>query len=292
MRTWLTSNTVRGALIFAVPVLFAFSAAGQATTSDAPDPRAIIQRSVERDAQNYELLSRYTYTVQDVERRFNGDGDVTSSESKTYEVMMLAGSPYERVIAEDGEPLSDREAEKQQEKLDKELAKRLKNPEKERADYEKERAEQREFVREIPEAFDFTLLGTEEIRGRPAWKIHATPRQDFEPQHSRADNLKKVRGTVWVDQADYQWVRADLEVIDTITWGWFVVRIQPGGEIHFEQRRINDEIWLPSEIHIRADVRVALLKTIRAAFDTTYSDYRRFETESQIVDIESLAAPE
>ncbi len=251
-----------------------------------------MQRSVRKDAQNYELLARYTYTTVSTDNRYEKDGSLGSSESETHEVMMLAGSPYEKLIAKDGELLSEKDAEKEQEKLDKELHNRLKDPGKERAEWEKERAEEREFLQEVPDAFTFTLLGEEVVNGRPAWKIHAEPREDFEPQHSQAKTFQKFRATFWVDQEDYQWARADLELIDTLSWGWFVLRFAPGGRITFEQKSLNDEIWLPINFHIRADARVALLKTIRAEINVDYSDYHRFETESQIVDVQSLSAPE
>lgn len=251
----------------------------------------IVQRSVARDEQNYELLARYTYTTVSTDKRYKKDGSLDSSESKTHEVMMLAGSPYEKLVAEDGKPLSKKDAEKEQNKLDKELRKRQKDPKKERAEWEEERAKQREFLSELPNAFTFTLLGTEMLNGRPAWKIHAEPREDFEPQHSRADAFKKVRATLWVDQKDFQWARADLELIDTMSWGWFLLRLAPGGKITIDQKSLNDEVWLPTNINIRADARVALFKMIRAEINIDYRDYQRFETESQIVDIQSLSSP-
>ncbi len=254
----------------------------------APDPAEIVRRSVQRDQENYRRLQNYTFLERSEETRYTKEGETTSTDSETDEVLMLAGRPYYRVVAKDGKPLSEKDARKEQEKLDKELAKRLKDPEKDHAKYEKERAEERRFLLEIPDAFDLTLLGQDEIDGIPAWKIHAEPRPDYEPKEKQAKNLKKVRGTFWIDQNDYQWVKAELEVIDTISWGWFVLRIPPGATITFSQTRVNDEVWLPEHIHVRADARVALLKKFRVGIDVTYRDYRRFSTESEIVNVEEV----
>jgi len=53
--------------------------------------------------------------------------------------------------------------------------------------------------------------------------------------------------------------------------------------ISFSQTRVNDEVWLPRAAHIRADARLGLLKTFRMGFDLAYSNYRKFQSESQVV---------
>ena len=253
----------------------------QAQEAVVQDATSIVRRSISQDAQNYQRLENYTFTDHTIDRRLDKDGSVSSSATETSEVMMLAGRPYTRLIARDGQPLSEKDTRKEQEKMDKELDKRLKNPEKDRAKFEAEREEERRFLQEIPEAFELTLLGEERVDGLPVWKIAAEPRPDYEPRERRAGLLKKVRGIIWIDQADFQWVRAELDVIDTITWGLFIVRIQPGGRIEFAQTRVNDEVWLPSSVRVRANARVALIKMIRLEQDTVFQDYRKFQTESQ-----------
>lgn len=257
----------------------------------AQDPLEIVRRSVERDQSNFERLINYTFFEDSAETRYNKDGSVKSVERTTDEVLMLAGRPYYRLVARDGKPLSEKDARKEQEKLDKELAKRLKESEKDKAKWAKERAEERQFLQEIPQAYDFTLIGAQEIDGRAVWQIHAEPREDFKPEEGRAKVLSKIRGDVWIDQTEYQWVKAEFDVIDTISWGWFVLRIPPGARITFEQTRINDEVWLPDNIHVRADAKLGLLKTFRLGMDVVYRDYRKFQTESQIVDV-TAADPE
>ena len=90
----------------------------------------------------------------------------------------------------------------------------------------------------------------------------------------------------WIDQAGYQWVKAEIDVINTISWGFFILRIPPGARIEFSQMRVNDEVWLPKQVHVRADAKLGLLKTFRANVDITYRNYRKFRTESQILDVQ------
>ena len=252
-------------------------------------PQEIVRRSVDRDAQNFERFKDYTFHEFQDQKQLDKKGKVSHRDTELNEVLMLGGRPYSRLLERDGKPLSKKDSEKEQTKLDKEAAKRTKETDRDRAKFEKDRLEERKFAREIPEAFNFTLLGEENLDGLPVWKIQAEPKPGFKPKDGRADLLKKVRGTIWVDQAGYQWVRAEIDVIDTISWGFFVLRIPAGAKISFLQMRVNDEVWLPKTVHIRADAKLALLKTFRLDMDIAYSDYRKFRAESQIIDAQEVA---
>lgn len=256
----------------------------------AQDANEIIRRSVERDAANFQRFRDYTFQQTTERRRYDRQGRVSSTETETFEVLILAGYPYERLIARDGRPLSEKEERKEAEKLDKELAKRLKDPARNLAQFEKDRAEQRRFIREIPEAFTFTLLGEETADGLPVWKIHAEPRPGYKPRDRRAKVFPRIRGDLWIDQSEYQWVKAEVRVIDTISWGLFLLRIPAGATITFSQTRVNNEVWLPKQIGLRADARLGLLKTFRVGLEIAYSNYRKFRSESQVVGAEEVAA--
>ncbi len=252
----------------------------------AQDPREIVRQSVERDAGNFARFKDYTFHTLYEEKRLDKNGKVSSTETELTEVLILGGRPYERVLERDGKPLSAKEVMKEQEKLDREAAKRAKESDREKARYEKERQEERRFAREVPDAFNFTLLGQEQRDGLPVWKIQAEPKPGYKPRASRADMLQKVRGTIWIDQAGYQWVAAEIDVVQTISWGWFILRIPPGAHISFGQTRVNDEVWLPKQVHIRGDAKLGLLKTFRMDVNIAYSDYRKFRAQSQVIDAE------
>lgn len=252
-------------------------------------PQEIVRRSVDRDARNFERFKDYTFHEFQDQKQLDKRGKVSHRDTELNEVLMLGGRPYSRLLERDGKPLSEKNARKEQAKLDKEAAKRAKETDRDRAKFEKDRLEERKFAREIPDAFNFTLIGEEMLDGLPVWKIQAEPKPGFKPRDKRADLLRKVHGTIWVDQAGYQWVRAEIDVIGTISWGLFVLRIPAGAKISFLQMRVNDEVWLPKTVHIRADAKLALLKTFRLDMDIAYSDYRKFRAESQIIDTQEVS---
>ena len=249
----------------------------------AQDPLEIVRRSLDRDLSNFERLKDYTYQQREENREYDAHGKVKKTESETSDVLILAGRPYERVIARNDKAVSEKDARKEQDKMDRELTRRQNLSAKEQAKLEKERAENRKFLREVPDAFSFRLVGEETISGKPAWVIDAEPRADFHPKDAGAKVLSKVRAKIWIDQGEYQWVKAEAEVLDTLSFGLALFRLAPGGRLNFEQTRINDEVWLPAHIYVRADARLAYVKKLRAEIDVTYRDYKKFQADSRIV---------
>jgi hypothetical protein len=61
------------------------------------------------------------------------------------------------------------------------------------------------------------------------------------------------------------------------------VRLDSGARIHFQQAHVNDEVWLPSQISIKASARLGIFKRLRVEEDTTYRNYRKFQTDSRMV---------
>lgn len=259
-------------------------ARGAPAQEHAPDTLDIVRRSVERDWTDYESRKNYTYDERIEFRQYSRDGRLANSRSETNEILILAGRPYERLTARDDRPLPERETRKQQQKLDEELAKRQHESPGTRARYEKEREEERAFIREIPDAFTFRLVETGAVSNQPAWVIEAQPKLGYRGVHADARNFAKVSAKIWIEQATYHWVKVDAEVLDTISGGLGLLRVARGGTLHFEQTRVNDEIWLPSSILVRFEARLALVKKLRGEFDIRYSNYRKFQSDSKIVE--------
>jgi len=261
--------------------LLALSAVFFVHAQDAAD---IIRHSVERDATNFERFKNYTFLERFEERRYGRSGNLSSKEVETYEFMVLGGRPYGKLVERDDKALPAKEARKEQDKMDKESAKRERESASDKAKQDQDRAEERRYLREVPEAFDFSLQGTEQIDGRPVWIIAAQPKPGYKPKLKRAEILAHLRGKIWVDQADYQWVKAEVEVIDLISFGLGLLRLAPGSILNLEQVRVNEEVWLPARISVRADARLAYLRKLHEELDITYRDYKKFQADSRIVE--------
>jgi hypothetical protein len=254
-----------------------------ASAALAQDANEIVRRASDRDFTNFEARKNYTYQERQEVREYNGKGKLTKTEIETHEILILQGQPYEKLIARNDHPLSEKDAQKEQKKLDNEVEKRKKQSAAEKAKLEKERLEEQKYLREFTEAFDFKVIGEEAVSGKPAWVILVTPKQGYRPKLSDAKMFTKLRGKVWISKDEYHWVKAEGEAIDTLSFGFFLFRVAPGATVSFEQTSVNGEVWLPSRISVRAEARIAILKKMRAEVDITYREYRKFQADSKIV---------
>ncbi len=252
----------------------------------------IIRKSLALESRNFEQSKDYIYQSKEIITESDGSGRAKSTKSRTHDVLILYGRPYSRLIARDGKPLSGSDLNKEEERLRREMEKRRKAAEdpgsKERREYEKNRAESRKFLNEIPEAYNFQLVGEEAISGKPAWVIQAEPRPGYHASDSRAKMFSKIHGRLWIDQSEFQWVKVDAETMDTISFGWFLARLAKGSWFRFEQARVNEEVWLPSHAEIGIDGRLAVFKKLRAGVNISYSNYRKFQTDSKVISTQPL----
>ena len=238
---------------------------------------------------NYQKQRDYTYIVRKVENKLDGEGGIKSSESKTYEVMELYGEQIEREIAKDGRPLSEKDAAKEEDRIDKLTGERKNESEgdrtKRQAEEEKQREKNREFVREVADAYDFRLLGSETLNGRDAWVIGGEPRPGFQAHLKEARILPKYHGRLWIDKKELQLVKLDVEAIDTVSFGWVLARIYKGTRLVIEQTRVNEEVWLPQRVSFRFDARIALVKSYNEEDEDTFRDYKKFRATAKIVSV-------
>jgi len=251
------------------------------------DAREIVRRSVELDQVNWLRMADYTWVAQSSERHFDSRNHVTSEHQEAWETIVLDGLPYRRMLERDHQPLPAAEQRKQQEKLDAAVARLEKETPKEkerrRADYEKSRRREREFLMEVADAYDFHLEGDQKVDGHDVWVISGTPHPGYHAKSREGKALLKIRGRIWIEKAGYEWVRLEAETTETISFGLFLARLNPGAKLVFEQTRVNEEVWLPKREFLSGSGRIGLLKRVAQDQEITWNSYKRFRVESKIV---------
>jgi hypothetical protein len=217
--------------------------------------RQLFRVVADKDRENDKRLRDYTYTERDVQHNLDGKGQTKSIEVKKYEVLEIYGEQVQRLIEKDDKPLNARDAAKEEEKIQKIIDKRENESEDDRRKREekeeKEREDNRKFVNEVADAYNFKLVGTELVGDREAWVIDGEPRPGYEPKMKEAKYLSKFRGRVWIDKGDLQLAKMDLEAIDTVSVGWVLARVHKGTRVMLEQARVKDEVWLPRQRHFQ-----------------------------------------
>ncbi|MGE5726845.1 MAG: hypothetical protein ACM34G_16815 [Acidobacteriota bacterium] len=263
-------------------------AASSASTSLSQDQiRQLIRETADHDMANDKKQRDYTYVEREENHRVDGKGRVKSTEIKTYDVMEIYGEQVQKLISKNDKPLSEKEAKKEDEKIQKLIDKRRKESpadrEKRLQKEEKDREDGRKFVGEVADAYNFRFLGVESLDGRENYVIDAEPRPDYKPHLKEAKILPKFRFRAWIDKDETQWRKLDVQCIDTVSFGLFLLRVHKGSRIVIEQTRVNNEVWLQKHITLNADFRLALLKNFAFNVDITDSDYRKFGSNTKII---------
>jgi hypothetical protein len=259
----------------------------KARTLSIEEIQPLIRAVAEKDIANDVKQRDYTYFQREEEHKLDGEGKEKSQETRSYEIMMLYGQQVRRLIARNDKPLSAQESAKEEKKIQEVMHKReQETPEQRGKRLQKEnrdREEQRAFVREIADAYNFRLVGTETRDGRETYIIDADPRPGFHPHLKDARYLPKFRGRIWIDSAETQWVKLEVEAIDTVSWGLFLARLHKDSRISIELTHVNEEVWLPKSVSLKLSARVALLKNYNVIEDVSYRDYKKFRSDTKIV---------
>ena len=257
-----------------------------ALTLFAQDAKEILKRALDHDERNLAILDTYMYERKTIVRFLDKNGRIEDTKEALNEVFHVDGSQVERHLLKNGKTLSGNDEAAEQKRVDREVAKIKAESPKDRArrrgETDKDKREEIEARREIVDAYDVKLLASQSINGRLCWGLDATPRPDFRGKGRRADQIRKLKGKAWIDQASYELVKLDLTSLDTISFGWFLFRLSAGAQIRVEQALVNNEVWLPQFVGIRADARI-LGKLKRVSIDISYTKFRKFSSDSKLI---------
>jgi hypothetical protein len=256
-------------------VTFLGLAAGPAWCAEST-ARSLVAQSIANYENDWKAVLDYTYIERDVAKE-------SSEKVELYQVTVVDGTPYNRLIARDGHPLDTEESRRQAEKYQKVLDARDKETPEQRARRIRKYDNERAFLKEIPDAFDMKMLGDETVDGRPNCVIQLTPKEGYVPDSKYARIFPSIEGKLWIDQHDMRWTKAVAQVIDTISFGWILARIGPGAHITMTQEKVGEH-WFPKKIEVEGMARILLVKN-RTIDDTIwYENYKRLNRSPAATD--------
>jgi hypothetical protein len=207
----------------------------------------------------------------DEDRRLDSFGQVKSENIDVTRMITVNGARFEQLLEHNGQPPSSTE----QRKSDVDLDKLKHETPEQRTERLLKDQENRSFLRDVLDAFDFQLIGEEILGGRQAYVFQATPHLGYHA-HGKYDKMfSKVEGKLWVDKQDFGWVKVDGEVTQSFSMGLFVARVQRGSHIILEQTCVGDAVWVPKRLEMRATARILFVKSLDLERILTYSDYRQ-----------------
>ena len=257
------------------------------TTLGAQDAREIVRRAVELSQRDSQSTSNYSYLQRQETRELDHAGQVKTRKIETWNIVFLEGSPYRRLVARNDQPLAAEEQKTEEDKLHWNESQRRMETSEQRArrvgEWQRRQERQRQPVKELADAFDFTRLPDEQIGGRPTFRIDGLPKHGYKPKSQLAAAIfPKVKLRMWIDKRDYQGARVEMEVLEPISFIGFLVRLAKGSRLLIEQTPVEEGVWLPKQFSLTAAARVLLLKGLNRELDFSFSGYKRLPPEAKV----------
>jgi len=246
---------------------FPFSA-----VAGAPNVADIVKRSMAASNADWKAAPEFAFTERDVETKRGGAQVI-----KTYQVMMIDGSQYNRLVAINDHPLSAAQNAEEEQKLRQETKRRESESPRVRAKrvakYERERHQDHQMMGEMMVAFNWRLEGEGTVDGHDVYILDATPKPGYVPHSRETRVLTGMRGRMWVDKTTYQWVKVEAEVVKPVEFGMFIAKVGPGTKFELEQRPVSGNVWLPSHFSMKVNASVLGMFSENSTDDETYSHY-------------------
>jgi hypothetical protein len=260
------------AVLAASSPLFAQSSGSEKRQSQpsVPDARRIVALSIAATERSWRARDYYTYTERDDDRRMDALGQIKWENTDVSNMILVDGARFAQHIEHNGQvpPIKERK------KLDADLDKLKHETPEEKTTRLRQDQENRSFLEDVLEAFDFHLVGEQTIAGRLAYVIQATPHPGYHAGGKYAKIFPRVEGKLWIDEENFGWIKVDGQVTESFSMGLIVARVQQGSHVILEQTCVGDAVWVPRRLELRAAARIFFVKSLDIDRIFTYWDYR------------------
>jgi hypothetical protein len=281
----------------AAPVTAQASAETKADEVERPLPDIPeLMRAVEVNQRASEAVEKdYLYRSVQTQEETDGHGGVKKSETREYDIFWVNGVPVHRMTRKNGKELSAEEQKKENEQIDKEVAKAKER----RAKADEKGAETDPqghdlvTVSRLLELGSFTNARRVQLNGRDTIAVDFAGDPKAKTKTRFEDVIRDLAGTAWVDEQDRMLVKAQGHFLNNFkVGGGMVVNIQKGTNFSMEQRKVNGEVWLPAMVEGQGSARALLFFSFNGRFRAVESDYRKFKATSTILPGMSTVEPE
>jgi hypothetical protein len=268
--SWLTTGAVLISLACLPPATF-----GANEPPALPDAATMLREVEAHQKQLDKIRENYTFRAVQTTRQLNSSGNTKKVETEEHEVFFVNGERVQKLVRKDGKDLTPEQARKEQDRVNKEVLKISKpgytNPDKDEITVSRllqivtfSRPRRVGLNKRDTIAFDFA--------GDPHAKTHGRGE----------DALKKVSGTIWIDEADREVSRMSATLDENYHVGFgLLASVAKGSNVVFDQALIRNEAWLPTAIALHLQARAFLVAGFRAEIDIQFDQYKKFQTDAE-----------
>lgn len=252
--------------------------------SETFDINALLQAVDKNQEQIDERVGEYTFTEKNTEREINGKGELTKETIKVYEVYPVPGERLVRkLVSENGVALTRERSAKEEKRVGEELEKAERERQKAAEKREREKNKKKETndpgISDFLRSAELVSPRRERLRERETIVFDFRPRAGYKPKNDVESIIQKLTGIIWIDPVEKQVVRLEARLTDSYkVGGGLLASIRPGTAIVFEQKRMDDGVWLPVLAQVNVSAKILIFKGMEINITSEFSNYKRFKS--------------
>jgi hypothetical protein len=255
---------------------------------DKPLPDAVaLMHDVEANQRKAEAVQKdYIYRSVETQQETDSHGQVKKTTVTESDVFWMNGVPVRRVVKKDGKPLSPDEVAKENERIDKISAKA--NEKRGKADTQGKQTDPRGneeiTVSRLLELGSFTNPRRVQLNGRDTVAVDFTGDPKAKTRNRAEEIIRDLAGTAWIDEQDHVLARVEGHFVNAFKiGGGLIANVQKDTRFSMTQIKINNEVWLPSQIEGQGALHALLFVGLSGRVQVANSDYRKFRATSTVL---------
>ena len=247
---------------------------------------------VERHQKEAEDAQRdYTYHVHFEFQQLDRSGHAKKISTLDSESIVIDGVRIDKVVARNGKPLTPRQAQKESDQIDKEVARAKARREHLAARGESSDPEGNPLipVSRILELGAFSNPRRIMLDQRPTIVLDYAGDPHAKIRNQSEGIIRNLVGTVWIDEQNRILVRGQGHFVHDFKIGaGLILNIHKGLSFDFRATHITGDVWLPATVEGKGEARILLFEHIDGNFRLVTSNYQRFTTSTTIIDSDRL----
>jgi hypothetical protein len=261
-------------MLFIVGVLnfFPFPVAGQ-TTNDLPAASEVIRRMIERAqaVARAEVGPQYAYEKRVLLAQLDAGGQTIKSEEKVYQVTLIAGSPFNRLVRIQGRELNSEELKREQ-RQEERFQRRFSSINATNMVARKEAW----VTPQLLDRYQIVVKDRVTLDDRATLVLMFSPKKGKLPEKAIQDKLlNRMAGTAWLDEQDAEITKVSINLTEPVSLGWFgMLGSLSQCEILLERKRMPEGVWVNAKQILRIQCR-RLASTVRFRTTEESSGFRK-----------------
>lgn len=235
-----------------------------------PDAPTLLRQVVAHQRQMDSLRENYTYREQQVVQKLDSHGHIQSTKTSEFRVFFVHTHEIDELIGKNGRPLGPGAKRKQQKLVQREIAKAEDTPPGQSSGHPTVSVSQLLAIMRLSHPRR-TILD-----GRPTLVFDFTGKRHAPAHGKTLRTLRKLTGTIWIDEKDREVRRLDARFDADFHMGWGLVSVAKGSTFNFTQRPMRGQLWLPAGARIHLVAHALGFFGYRAEVTVTDSDYQVF----------------